>query len=340
MKKMLTMLGAVALGSFALDAAWAQNCMLRVTTWGGNYHRTYTQVAPEFEKQYNCKIEWVIGSTADHTVKARLGQADVVTNNLLFAVAGEKEGLWLALDEAKIPNLKNLYGNARYSPYTVWVNVGDFALAYNSQKIKEEPKSWEALWNPAYKNHVALYYFEGVPTLGLTIQQAQKAGGNYDNIEPGLKRVADLVKTGNAIALFEVESQMVSMFESGEAWIGPLASGRIKDLWDKGHTHIKFVRPAEGSFPVITAMNVVKSTKQPEMAMNFVNFALGESVQKAFAVNNLYAPTNKTVAVPADFKYRDLLIQGEAVDRLFRLDDAKLNAVKAQWREKFDRLIK
>ncbi len=340
MNRIFAAISAFAVASFAAPLAVAQVCVLRVTTWGGNYHRTYVSIAPEFEKQYNCKIEWVIGSTADHTVKARLKQVDVVTNNLLFAVAGEKEGLWLKLDETKIPNTKNLYDIAKYSPYIIWVNVGDFALAYNSKHIKTAPTSWDALWDPAYKNRVTLYYFEGVPTLGLAVMQAQKHGGNYANIDPGLQRLANLVTNRNAIGLFEVESQMVSLFESEEAWIGPLASGRIKDLWDKGKDYIKFVRPAEGSFPVIGAINVVKTTEKPDMAMNFVNFALGETAQRAFAIQNLYAPINKTVKIPDDFKYKDLLIQGDAVNRLYKLDDEKLNFHKAQWREKFDRLIK
>jgi putative spermidine/putrescine transport system substrate-binding protein len=139
--------------------------------------------------------------------------------------------------------------------------------------------------------------------------------------------------------MVEVEPQIVSLYDSGDAWIGALSTGRLKDLWDKGDDYIKIVRPPEGSFPVITAMNVVKTTDKPDMAMHFVNFALGESAQNAFAINNLYAPTNKEVQIPDDFKYKDLLVRGEAFDNLYKMDVVKLSKVQAEWRERFDKMI-
>lgn len=337
-KGLYSVLSAACISMIATEAASA--CVLRVTTWGGNYQRTYASVVPEFEKQYKCKVEWVIGSTLDFTVKARMGQVDVVTNSQFYSTAGEAEGLWLKLDESKIPNMAKLYSNARRSPYTVWVNVGDYSLAYNSQKIPTPPKSWEALWDPAYKNRVTLFYFGAPATLGLIVMLSEKNGGSIDNVDYGLKKLAELVKSRNLIGMIEVESQLVSLFESGEAWIGPLTTGRLKDLWDKGAHHIKLVRPPEGTFPTITSMNISKSTTNVDMAHNFINFALGVEAQTAFALNNLYAPTNKDVRIPDDFKYKPLLIQGEAFDRLFMMDNAKVNRLQASWRERFDRMVR
>lgn len=340
MQAMFKLMLGGALATFFVAEATASDCVLRVTTWGGNYQRTYESVASEFENKYDCRIEWVVGSTADFTVRARAGQVDVVTNNLLYAVAGEKEGLWMDLDESKIPNMSDLYEKAKYSPQTVWVNVGDYALAYNSKYVKEEPQSWDVLWNKDYRNRVVLYSFNSPDVLSLAVIEAEKHGGSFDNIEPGLQRIADLVNSGNVIAMIDIESQLVSLFEAEEAWLGPLTTGRIKDLWDRGMDHIKLARPKEGTFPVITAMNVVKTTDNPEMAMNFVNFALGKTAQEAFAIRNLYAPTNRTVELPADFKYRDVLVQGDAFDRLYLLDPAKLNEVRGKWQEKFQRMLK
>ncbi|XBS67934.1 hypothetical protein ABK905_13530 [Acerihabitans sp. KWT182] len=86
---------------FCLSAVSLANanaaCELRVTTWGGSYQATYQQVAAKFEKEYDCKIAWVVGSSPDHIMKARLGQVDVVTNTLLNSIAGEKRG---TLDKA------------------------------------------------------------------------------------------------------------------------------------------------------------------------------------------------------------------------------------------------
>jgi putative spermidine/putrescine transport system substrate-binding protein len=337
MKTGISSLLTAALLAFAASPADAADCTLRVTTWGGNYQKTYESVAAGFEKAHACKIEWVVGASPDHLVKARLGQVDVATNTILNSIAGEKEGLWLPLEKSRIPNMANLYANAIYSPYTIFANVGDYVLAYNTDKVKTPPASWDDLWKPDYKGHVSIYGFQHLPTLSLTVLEAKKNGGDVQKIEPGLQRMADLVKSGNLIGMLDVESQMVSLFQTGDAWIGMLATGRMKDLLAKGTTNVKFVRPADGTFPLITSVNVTKTAKDPAMAMAFVDYILSPEVQIAFATRNLYAPTVKNATVPADLEYRDLLVQGEAFERLFVPDFDVMTQKKAAWENELNR---
>ena len=338
MKRTLFALLAFTAFSGGVSSSLAADCKLRVTTWGGSYQKTYESVAAKFEETHDCKIEWVVGASPDHLVKARLGQVDVATNTLLNSIAGEKEGLWMELDKAKIPNLANLYPNAVFSPYTVFANVGDYVLAYNSDKVKEAPASWDDLWKPEYKNHVVIYGFEHIPTLSLTVLEAQKNGGGIDDIQPGLDKMAELVKSGNLVGALDVESQMVSLFQTEDAWIGMLATGRMKELLEKGIANVKFVRPAEGTFPLITTVNVTKAATDPAMAQEFVNYILSPEVQLAFATRNLYAPTVQNAEIPQDFSYRDLLVQNEEFKRLFLPDQEKITANKAEWQNKLNRM--
>ncbi|MGS1097750.1 extracellular solute-binding protein [Aquamicrobium terrae] len=326
----------IALG--ALTSSALADCKLRVTTWGGSYQKTYQAVAAKFEEEHNCTIEWVVGASPDHLVKSRLGQVDVATNTLLNSIAGEKEGLWMELDKAKIPNMANLYDNAVFSPYTIFANVGDYVLAYNTDKVKEAPTSWDELWKPDYKNHVVIYGFEHIPTLSLTVLQADKNGGGIDNIQPGLDRMAELVKSGNLIGSLDVESQMVSLFQTEDAWLGMLATGRMKELLEKGTSNVKFVRPAEGTFPLISTVNITKAATDPAMAQAFVDYILRPEVQIAFAVNNLYAPTVQNAPIPDDFAYRDLLVQNEEFKRLYLPDQEKITAHKAEWQNQLNRM--
>lgn len=333
------------LATLALTVSWtgmaaADDCMLRVTTWGGNYQATYESVAAKFEEQYNCKIEWVVGSSPDHLIKARLGQVDVVTNTLLNSIAGEKEGLWLPLDPAKIPNMANLYENAIYSKDTIFANVGDYVLAYNTDKLSKAPAGWDDLWNPDYKNSVVIYGADHIPTLSLMVMKAEQNGGSIDNMEPGIDRLAELIKSGNLIGMLDVESQMVSLFETGDAALGMLATGRMKDLLSKGAKNISFVRPEEGTFPLITSVNIHKDATDPDMAANFVNYILSPEVQVAFATRNLYAPTVKNAEVPEDFEYRELLVRNEAFGRLFLPDQEKITANKADWQQRLNQKAK
>lgn len=325
----------------AISVSWAgmavaEDCALRVTTWGGSYQATYQAVAQKFEEEHNCRIEWVVGASPDHLIKARLGQVDVVTNTLLNSIAGEKEGLWQKLDPAKIPNMANLYPNAVHSPYTVFANVGDYVLAYNKDTVTTVPATWDELWKPEYKNRVVIYGIDHIPTLSLTVLQAEKNGGSIDNVEPGLDRMAELIKSGNLIGSLDVESQMVSLFETGDAWLGMLATGRMKELLSKGVTNVSFVRPEEGTFPLITSVNIHKDAKNPAMAAAFVNYILSSEVQVAFATRNLYAPTVKNAEIPDDFEFRDLLVLNDAFGRLYLPDQEKITANKAGWQQQLN----
>lgn len=332
---------AICAGVLALASSpvFSQECSISVSTWGGNYQRTYESIIPEFEKQYNCKVNLVVGVSQDFVVKARAGEVDVMTNTMIHTTAAQQEGMLLKLDPSVIPNLADLYDNARHSPHIVWANVGDYALVYNSKYVTEEPDTWDVMWDKKYRNRVAMWSIESQAAALIAVQQAVAHGGSFENIKPGLKRLADLVKDGNAVALTDAESQLVSLFASEEAWLGPLTTGRIKDLWDRGLDHIKISRPKEGTFPVITALSVINTTKQPKMAQKFIDFALGETAQVAFAVNNLYAPTNKTVKLPADFALADVLVRGEAFDNLFLVDFVKLNKVRGAWQEQYMRMV-
>ncbi|XBS67935.1 extracellular solute-binding protein [Acerihabitans sp. KWT182] len=234
--------------------------------------------------------------------------------------------------------MAKLYSNAVYSPYTIYANVGDYVLAYNKDKIKEAPDSWNALWDKKYKNHVIIYGTDHIPTLSLAVMEAEQHGGSIDKMEPGLERMAALMKDGNLIGALDVESQMVSLFQTGDAWLGMMATGRMKELMSKGVNNVGFVRPKEGTFPLITTMNITKYATDPKMAKAFVNYVLSPEVQLAFATQNLYAPTVSGVQIPADFKYADLLVKDDEFKRLYLPDQEKITAHKAEWQQRLNEL--
>ena len=136
--------------------AAAQDCSITVTSWGGNYQATYEAVIPAFEEANNCKVELVTGTSQDFIVRAQLGQVDVLTAPILHTMGAQVEGILMELTEKDVPNLANLYDKARHSPYIVWANVGDYGLVYNSNHVTGDVSTWDALWDPAYRNRVVL----------------------------------------------------------------------------------------------------------------------------------------------------------------------------------------
>jgi len=321
----------------ATEVSVAGSNVLRVTTWGGNYKKTYERTVHLFEKENDAKVQWVVGSCDAFQVKARLGQVDVLTTDLVHSIDGEIEGLWAELDPIKIQNMKNLFNVAKHSKHTVFANVGDYVVAYNSKHIKPAPTSWDALWDPAYRNRVAMYYFLNSGTLSLMVLKAQQGGGGIESIDPGFNKLVDLHKSDNVIGMIKGESELVSLFQLEEAWIGMLCNGRIKNLWDKGADFVKIARPEEGTFAMITTLNVVKTAKNKDLAMKFINYALSPACQEAYAKYNLYSPTVKNAKIPSELK--DVLISSESIDKLFIPDWIAVNKVKAKWAEQWDKTI-
>lgn len=336
-KKLVIFCIVVMLSMFLIMGAQAApKTVLRVSTWGGLYQECYQATIDSFEKENNVQVEWVLGTMADWMVKARAGELDVVTTNLLNSMNGEKEGLWAELDETKIPNMAHLYDRAKYSKYTIFSNIGDYVIAYNTKHIKTAPASWDDLWDPAYKNRVVLFYFTSAGTLSLIVQQAEQRGGGIDNIDPGLNRLAELYNS-NVIAMVQGDAEVQSLLQMEEAWIGMACNGRVIDLQKKGCDFLKIARPKEGTFAMISTLNVPKTSKQQDLAMKFINHVLSPEVQEVFAERTFYAPVVNNAKVPPELK--DLLVSEEDVAKLYIPDLAAVNEVKAEWAERWDRLI-
>ncbi len=337
-KKLVIFCIVVMLSMFLIIGAQAaEKKVLRVSTWGGMYQHCYEATVGTFEKENNVEVEWILGDSALWNSKARLGQIDVVTSDVNKAIGGLKEGLWLLLDETKIPNMANLYDNARENEYTVWSNVGDYVLAYNSNKIPTPPTSWEDMWDDAYHQKVVLYSFNDTGTLSLVLQLAEKYGGGIDNIKPGLDKLVELYKKGNIVAMVAGDAEMQTLMQLEEAWLSMLCNGRVFDLQQKGVDFVKIARPKEGTYAMISTVQVAKMTKEPDLAMKFINYVLSPECQEMFAEKTYYAPTVRNAKIPSELE--GILLSGEDIENLYIPDWEKVNEVKEQWVEMWERAI-
>ena len=311
--------------------------ILRVSTWGGAYQQCYEADINEFEKENNVRVEWVLGDDMSVNVRARLGELDVVTTDLVNSLMGEREGLWAVLDETKIPNMANLVDIAKYSKYTIFSNASDIGLAYNSKYVDPTPTSWDVMWDPAYKNRVAIMSFIGSSTTSLIVLLAEQRGGGVDNIDPGLNKLVELYKSGNLIGMVASNAEMQSLLEMEETWIGVFTAGRVLGLQKSGFDFIKFARPKEGTFGMISTLNVPKATEKLDLAMKFVNHVLSPKVQETFAERLMYSPTVNNAYIPPELE--GVLLSVKDINRLFIPDWIAVNKVKEEWAERWDRLI-
>ena len=315
----------------------AEKKVLRVSTWGGMYQKCYEDSIGGFEKENNVEVEWVLGDMTVWNTKARLGQVDVVTSDLNHAVSGLEEDLWLPLDKSKIPNMAYIYDKAIFNEYTIWSNVGDYVIGYNANKISTIPTSWEDLWDDNYNQKVVLFSFEHTGTLNLLVQLAEKYGGGVDNIKPGFDKLVELYNKGNILAMVSGDAEGQSLLQLEEAWLGMICNGRVIDLQKKGADFVKIARPKEGTYGMISTVQVAKNTQEPELAMKFMNYVLSPECQEIFAEKTFYSPVVSNAKIPADLE--GILLSGEDIEKLYMPDWEKINEVKDQWIEDWMKLI-
>lgn len=310
--------------------------VLTVSSYGGPYDEAYKENLHLFEKENDVKVEFITGGGADILARARFGQVDVLTTAISWSAFGESEGLFLELNDNEIPNMKNLYDMAKLSKYSVIANVGDYGIVYNNRHVKEPP-SWEDLWDPKYKDRVALFQFLHTGTLHLVIYLAEKEGGGVDNIKPGLEKLAELYSSGNLIGMVHQNSEMQGLLEVEEAWLAMLPNGRMLNLWEKGLDFLKFSRPEAGTPSLVTTLNIAKTTNKPELAKKFVNYALSPECQEAIARKSYYSPTVNNANIPSELKV--ILVPVDELEKLWMPDWFEINKYKDDWVKQWERMI-
>lgn len=323
-------------------SAWSQAPEeLVVVNYGGTFAKYWTQdVIEPFSKQYNAKVTQVTSLTMDTVAKLRAQKGNPQIDVVMMADAGSviatNEGLLEPLDESRIPNMKELLPQARIKgdPYVQFLFTAT-VLAYNTQKIKTPPTSWEDLWKPEYKGRVALADTNACCGIPFIVTIARLAGGGLDNMDPGFRRIATLKP--NVLTFYTSHDQMANLLNQGEAWIGPWVADRAATQHAQG-APIDMVFPKEGAVLFGNGIAIVKGSRKKALAEKYINFVLDARQQKAFDEHAFLAPTNRSVKLsPAVAKY--VPYGDEVLSKLYPLDWNVVARNTSAWVERWQREI-
>lgn len=181
---------------------------------------------------------------------------------------------------------------------------GAQALVVNTDLVKNPPKSFQDLLNPAYKNMVGI---DGDPRQAtdafIAVYSAALAnGGSLDNIQPGIDFFAKLKKMGN----FTVARASEANIQKGEVAIAIkwdyLGLGHRDDL--KGNPHLSVVIPSDGSIagPYVSIVN--KTAPHPYAARLWIEYIFSDEGQlfylKGYAHPARYQVLVNAGKIPAD----------------------------------------
>jgi spermidine/putrescine transport system substrate-binding protein len=246
-----------------------------------------------------------------------------------------KEKRLLLLDQAKIPNLKNIGPQMRNLPhdpelkYTVPWMAGSVGIVVNTEKVKDDVKGYRDLFQEKFRRRIVVLDDAGeivswaLVTLGKG--PTDVSAENLAQVKPLLQQWLPLVK------VFDSDSPKTPLL-NGDVDLGVVWSGEAALLY-RENKKFKYVLPAEGAHQFVDSLAIPANARHPDAAHAFINYILRPEVSKrisdAFPYTNPNLEARKLLspddlANPASYPpgnpqlqgFHDIGARAVAVDKL------------------------
>jgi len=318
--------GAVAAPFIITRADAADPRELRIFTPGGTWKDRLAKYFFEpFFKEHNITADWKVGEGPEPLIVAqrRRPQWDLVQSNSSRAPQMGAIGLYRRWDKEIVPSIEKIHPAFR-SDYLAGHLHTPYGISFNSKQIKKPIQSWQDLWDPEFKGKVG---FPTWPWVGKEVFYAinQVFGGTVDNIDPGIKKMRELVKTNECKIIANIE-QCRQLLQAGEILICPNYAGRSNEFAKAG-IPVDFVMPKEGGLTWSWNVALVANRPEENMALSaaFVDTTLDAERQIEFARASNYPPTNIEAMknLPKDLQHLKMSMEDiEGLTKLQNPDDA------------------
>ena len=276
---------------------------LTVSTFSFNAELVQKNIYQPFMEQTGATVVIDSGRNAERVTKIIEAPEnyDVVVIGDMFVNQLMEAGVIDTFDNSSISNLSEIYECARapmgegYGPAYTMNRLG---IVYDAAYCDVEIKSWADLWNPELADSVAIP--DMTTTSGPLFYYATAAAFG---LEPGKDDEAIFAK------LSELKPNVKKTWTSANDTITMLNQGEISVavLLDYSYTTAKnanpdyvWVDPTEGSFSGYNMINIIKGSKNKELAEAFINFYLSYEVQNANALDGVDAPVRMDVVLTED----------------------------------------
>lgn len=325
-------LGTLALPSLA-GGAQAQSGQLVVSNWGGDWNdRTNRLMEKPLVEAKGIRIIHDLGLEPERKSKLlaerKLPRATVDIAHLNDSDAFEMNGHEVIeqLDFSKIPNGKDIVPALKKPYFIPWLYSG-VVIIYNKDKIKEPPKAYKDLWDPAFAGRVGLtnqLYFNYM-MIGSLIE-----AGNLTSVEKGRGRLAELRAKSNP-RIYATHQQMQAALASGE--VDVVLNYKARGLqWAKDGLPLGIVYPQEGAVSITFGAVMPRKAPNKEAAYTYLNAMLDPKAMADLAAASFYAPANGAAQLDADLKSRIDFSEAERAKLKFP-DYAYVAKNTAEWLE-------
>lgn len=216
-------------------------------------------------------------------------------------------------------DFKGLY----YDPdqkYSVPYTYGTVGVIYNTEMVEEnDPNigSWSLLWDEDYAGNI-LQFNNPRDAFG-TAQYYLKKSVNSEN-EQDWRDALELLRQQKSVVQGYVMDEVFNKMKGGSAGIAPYYAGDFFTMY-ADNDRLDFFYPKEGTNVFVDAMCIPASTKNFDLAKEYINFMLSEEVAIENAEYICYASPNSLVYENEDYiAYMEEEMHPEAISILYDFD--------------------
>ncbi len=277
----------------------------------------WTEYLPEsalqaFTKETGIEVEYATYESNESMytkIKILDGKGyDVVVPSTFYVEKMRKEGLLLALDKTKLPNIANLDSammNKPYDPnneYSVPYLISATGIAINA-KVVDASKitKFADLWRPEYKGKIELldemrdnFY------IGLRLCGFQNNSTNEAEIKCAYEKLKALWPS---VKTFNSDAPKVPLIQ-GNVSIGAIWNGEAYKA-SQELENVQFVYPEEGAVFAIDSFVIPKGAANVDGAHKFIDFMLRAESAKAAIEELGYTAPNLAALPLLDEKLRN-----------------------------------
>jgi putative spermidine/putrescine transport system substrate-binding protein len=339
MRRLIVSLLTVMGMAVAADGVSADQLILN--SYGGPYEEIIRQrIIEPFEEETGIKVVYdAVGSSSQDyaKIKATGGRPgfDVVVMTASQALQGCQEGLLEKLPVDVISEISALSPRlvAVAGPCGAVHEVQYMSLLYRTDRVTGVPSSWDLLLDPALAGRVILPTFQNIMAVNLLqVMSVMKGGGLVDNLDPGFAAMTSIAK--QSIGFEQSSAILESYIKDGSVWAMPFWNGRAQLLVDSG-APVDYVRPKEGTIPLIATLSVPVGAENKAAAYRFINFFLRKSSQEAWVAGYRVGSARPDIVVPEELRERQ--ISEAELDALLLPDLAQMATHMPEWSERWDR---
>lgn len=326
---------AASLVALAAPAVHAQATRrVSVMTFGSTWERVLKPLAPSLLKETGIEIVPVIENSAMEgfarlqASRAKPGVDVWFAGQAVALRAATDKSLFVPLPVEKMPNLAKLMPGA-VTPTFVAYWYFPTGIVYRPDLVPGgKVTSWQDLFQPAFKNEIALPAPSVYPGRTIIIM-AELHGGSIDNVKPGIDFLG---RMRDQVAMFNSSDTVARRaLAAGEIWAMLGSPSAVKELADQ---NIPAAMTCPKPTPLIFEGMMLLNNGNTDAAAEFVNRSLAADWQQT--MTNVYnlAPVNPEAKPP-----EALLKVLPTAENSLVIDEAKVNEHLGEWTEEFNAAV-